>query len=233
MKITLLLLSLFILSACEKPTGGIILRPTERIKKLRIEAQTQAYLDSFETLHGRKVDDLEMSVQTLDPVKFKYVLGYCEMETVIVEKLTKREEYKTPKIVLNATYWNNPEFHAQFKEELVFHELGHCILKRGHDSRLSELGIQLSIMYPYHLGLTVGRVDFYSRNYEYYMNELFSTNRFAWLAFDDSSYSSEHENMDSMIASDESNPFYLNMEHEHGNCVKDKGIKIINENWLE
>jgi hypothetical protein len=238
MKNIILIFPLLLLFSCKDPqVGEIIIRPTARIKKLNIEPQLKPYLDSFEALHGNRVDDLEMSVKTLDPQKFPDVLGYCELETVIVEKLTKREEYKTPKIVLNALFWNSPLFHNQFKEELVFHELGHCILKRKHETRVDSNGIPISIMYPYHLGLTVysyyGSTDFYSINYEKYMSELFSTNRFAGLSFDDSIYSSSVENeMASRIYLDE-NEEKLNFHVKHTNCVKDKGVKIINENSLE
>ena len=47
----------------------------------------------------------------------------------------------------------DPEFWAIAsdveKEEVVFHELGHCILGRDHEETVLEEGIPKSIMFPY------------------------------------------------------------------------------------
>lgn len=57
------------------------------------------------------------------------------------------------------------------KEELVFHELGHCVLGRKHDEETIELNgfkyAPRSIMYPYVFG-----GDMYLKNTNYYYGEL-------------------------------------------------------------
>ncbi len=75
---------------------------------------------------------------------------------------------KTPKshpaIVIDKTYWEAST--DSFKEQLIFHELGHCILKRNH-TRDEIDGRPKSIMNPNSL-----------RQYEefrsYYVHELFN-----------------------------------------------------------
>lgn len=76
-------------------------------------------------------------------------------------------------ILVNPFFWNNKNYPDSDREELIFHELGHCVLNRIHDSRTvksldSPTQIPISIMNPYHLGRIL-----YESNYNYYMKELF------------------------------------------------------------
>ena len=57
------------------------------------------------------------------------------------------------------------------REELVFHELGHCIFDRDHSTQRINYGgysVPDSIMYPY----TFGDSWFYEKNLAYYYDEL-------------------------------------------------------------
>lgn len=58
------------------------------------------------------------------------------------------------------------------REELLFHELGHCVLRRLHKSDVAENGLPVSIMNPF-----IVRGDLYSLNQDYYLDELFSPGR--------------------------------------------------------
>jgi hypothetical protein len=49
-------------------------------------------------------------------------------------------------VVFDKETW--PTYSDSEKEELVFHELGHCVLDRDHDSTKID-GMPMSIMYPY------------------------------------------------------------------------------------
>jgi hypothetical protein len=65
--------------------------------------------------------------------------------------------------------WFN--FDENYKEELIFHELGHCILGREHDtSYIDEYRVPKSIMYPYIFGYA------YNEYKSYYMDELKNKN---------------------------------------------------------
>lgn len=59
------------------------------------------------------------------------------------------------------------------KEELIFHELGHCILNRAHTSefiKINHMSVPKSIMYPY----VFGEWPDYINNIDYYAKELLS-----------------------------------------------------------
>lgn len=76
----------------------------------------------------------------------------------------------TPVIQLDPFFWNNSD--DMDREQLIFHELGHCILGRGHTSQFVTLNgetIPQSIMYPDFIS-----EDIYTEYHDYYIIELFS-----------------------------------------------------------
>jgi hypothetical protein len=54
------------------------------------------------------------------------------------------------------------------REQIIFHELGHCILSRSHTSNKDSGEEPLSIMYP-----TIFDDYHYTLNHSYYIHELF------------------------------------------------------------
>ena len=77
---------------------------------------------------------------------------------------------KTPTIDINADVWKTAS--DTFKEELLYHELGHCLLYRKHVTALYEVingvFIQQSVMYP-----SLADQGFYIKYRQYYIEELF------------------------------------------------------------
>ena len=72
-----------------------------------------------------------------------------------------------PIVLIDRDFWSfasNPE-----REQLLFHELGHCLLWRGHTSKTFRDGRPISIMNPV---LILSDYEYMS-NREYYLNELF------------------------------------------------------------
>lgn len=55
---------------------------------------------------------------------------------------------QTPTVTLDPTYWSGAS--EADRQELVDHELGHCILGRAHRLDLLSNGQPASIMYPFH-----------------------------------------------------------------------------------
>lgn len=72
----------------------------------------------------------------------------------------------TREIHIDPDYWNKVGEYG--REELVFHELGHCALGLEHDNTLLDSGIPTSIMYPY----AFGEADYYPPNRPYYFYQL-------------------------------------------------------------
>jgi len=73
-------------------------------------------------------------------------------------------------ITIDRAFWNQSSH--LLKEMIIFHELGHCILGRGHEESSFPNGICRSIMRS---GLGNCRDAYISQNRDYFIEELFST----------------------------------------------------------
>jgi hypothetical protein len=79
--------------------------------------------------------------------------------------------YQNEKIVIDREYWNNAR--EENKERLIFHELGHCYLKRSHKNEKNLNGECLSFM----RGELNCSLNLYSSLWrKYYIDELFNQN---------------------------------------------------------
>ena len=96
--------------------------------------------------------------------KVRIDIDYNKLEYPIVGVcITYTNDYK--EIQIDPDGWI--QFDENYREELIFHELGHCILGRDHDSNLiSSIRVPKSIMYPYIFG------NAYSRYKNYYLDEI-------------------------------------------------------------
>jgi len=72
-------------------------------------------------------------------------------------------------VTIDLNFWNNSS--NRLKEFVVFHELGHCVLSRGHNEEQFNSGICKSIMRS---GLGDCNDAYPSQNRNYYLNELFN-----------------------------------------------------------
>jgi hypothetical protein len=70
----------------------------------------------------------------------------------------------TGNIEIDKEYWDRQDEAA--REELIFHELGHCVMGKEHNEKMIG-DCPASIMYPYIMP------DCYTRHREYYIKELF------------------------------------------------------------
>ena len=74
--------------------------------------------------------------------------------------------FMTPTIYVNRITWPYMDYYQQ--RAVLFHELGHCVLLRGHKDSYDSFGWPTSIMNTY-----VIWGYFNSSTYNHYMNELF------------------------------------------------------------
>jgi hypothetical protein len=143
--LTIAAVSMFAMSACGRA-------PT-----LEIDAELLPYVIEFEQHGGEvgapvKVQDLIAGFGNLDNPRSN---GVCELQ-----------QGETPKIIISRTKWDRMT--EEKRESLMFHELGHCILGRKHDSSTTQDGIPASLMNPYSLDSWT-----YAEYRAYYINELF------------------------------------------------------------
>ena len=100
---------------------------------LEIDPELQEYVTYFEELHGQEITDLKASFGDTTVIG-KNVVGYCRFGMV-------------PEIVVSREYWDRSDYLS--REELMFHELGHCVLDRDHNDSKFEDGCPKSFMYKY------------------------------------------------------------------------------------
>ena len=151
----------FMITACAPPVA--------KQSELSVDPVFQPYVNSFVAKskeEGRPVT-VDNLVIRLDPSmtgpgngSTGWILGVCTIGS------------NTPTIRVNPFFWNNKNYSNADREELIFHEMGHCVLGRGHTSNtittVDGAALAESIMNPYHLGARK-----YTISYNYYMQELF------------------------------------------------------------
>jgi hypothetical protein len=73
-------------------------------------------------------------------------------------------------IELNKPYWEAISYFG--KEQLLFHELGHCVLNRGHRNDLGQVGIYFNVPMSIMYYMAFGETAYYQANRTYYLQEL-------------------------------------------------------------
>ena len=149
--IIVLLITFF---SCEKkviPSSSTPVQPvkndlTDLIAKFNNEAE----------IRGKKVNTQNFSI-ILDAILSKGYVGLCEKEQ--------------NRVRLDSTFWNKMSIYE--KELLLFHELGHCILGRGHLNTSYANGEYKSLMRAGDSNFGDKAIDFYGKKRKYYLDELF------------------------------------------------------------
>lgn len=133
-----------------------------------IQSEFQSYVDTFKSeaaLRGVNIDTSNLTV-TFGHLSQSNELGNCYPEYTFVE--------------IDSDSWANKGTYE--KEQILFHELGHCLLDRlNHRSdTVSYMGrqVSLSIMAP------TSEVLYNKSSRVYYLNELFDTSKGADLTPD-------------------------------------------------
>jgi hypothetical protein len=126
----MLTLVLFHLTAC----GGIEIDTTS-YREASVERAFVPYIESFERDCNEKVDiHLRFSyIKTKNIFTGQKIIGYC---WPIYPRF----------INIDLNWWINHTDKSE-REELIYHELGHCILYRMHNDKKDKYGNKQSIMY--------------------------------------------------------------------------------------
>jgi hypothetical protein len=115
------------------------------------------YVDRFQFFYGKNIN-FEVSFDDLENPMTDRNLGFCSFITGSKFRLVK----------INRKLWKTLGEYG--KEQLIFHELGHCELNRNHENSYTDHKIPKSIMY--YVGF--GDMQYYFFNRGYYIKELFS-----------------------------------------------------------
>lgn len=127
----------------------------------RVDEVLWAYWASFEeeaALRGKTVDLKLSGIEgDIEALPEEGVAGQCSYGYVAGKR-----------IVIDREFWDRAN--TNWRELVVFHELGHCYLERGHREEAFDNGLCKSIMRS---GTEDCRDAYGPQNREYYLNELF------------------------------------------------------------
>lgn len=143
-KLSFVVCTIILLSACGTFRSA---------KGIYIDPKFDSYVQLFENTYGIEVN---VSIVFKD-ITDEDVAGQCW--------------YTTPrKIEIDTPYWN--EITELGREQLILHELGHCVLNLDHNDAVGTIGawsnVPVSIMNSVHFG----DAPWYRDNREYYLQEL-------------------------------------------------------------
>jgi hypothetical protein len=121
----------------------------------------KSYVTSFEQTAAQygnpvQVTDLVIQFGQVDGVGENGGRGVCELS-----------EGSTPVITISQAAWTSSS--ESEREELIFHELGHCVLHKTHVGGINSDGIPASIMNPYKIDGAI-----YSQYKSFYLTGLFA-----------------------------------------------------------
>lgn len=132
------------------PVLSLALAACAPMPKYPVPEPFQPYVEKFQDYLGYKFDDIEYSFFNSTGNK----VGFCRI----------MGDFKS--IQIDSKYWNKSSDLA--KEQLMFHELGHCVLRLQHNDTLDKFARPISIMNSYQFA------DYlYKKNYNSYIEELF------------------------------------------------------------
>jgi len=146
MRIILLFLILVLASCGNKPEND------------NIDPTFQPYIDHFTRLYGKSV---ALDMQFVDDYgKDKFTVGQCTL-------FPKFKAYVT----IKRSYWDRTS--TPGKHQLVFHELGHCLLGYGHRNELmaNPIGSPFAESPKSIMNSNTLNSEFYANNIEEYLRE--------------------------------------------------------------
>ena len=125
-----------------------------------IDSRLVKYFDKFESAGATRGFEIDLEAEGFGGAiqKIEGSAGKCFYGS-----------HATPNVIIDIDYWNNAD--EMNRELMVFHELGHCYLQRGHmEDRMGD-GICMSIMRS---GDGSCFDNYTNDTRDYYLDELFS-----------------------------------------------------------
>jgi len=155
--VTGFIIVLFLLSSCQKD----FTQPTTNVQNLDISSELLPHFEAFQkeaSSYGITVDYERAGVTAeIESINRGSVAGTCTTNGHDLRHIT-----------IDQSFWSRASHLT--REMIIFHELGHCVLGRGHEEGTFENGICRSIMRS---GLGDCHDAYNGRNREYFVEELF------------------------------------------------------------
>lgn len=111
------------------------------IPEFKIDPEFQSYVNTFEK---------DMSTKVQINMTF-----YSQSDSVVAICYSYDKKPELNYVEVDPIQWSYLDENG--KEEVIFHELGHCLMGKDHDSMfLEEYNVPKSIMYPYVFSIAYG-----------------------------------------------------------------------------
>lgn len=153
--------TLTVIVSCQKETTTFT-DNTPSNNVATVDISLQDYFDRFEAEGRARGYDIDLSATnitgSIEEIDEDNVAGQCSYGS-----------NHPSQIVIDAEFWNVAS--DILKEMVVFHELGHCFLHRGHEEGVFSNGTCQSIMRS---GVEGCFDNYNGQTREYYVDELFS-----------------------------------------------------------
>ncbi len=126
-----------------------------------VDPELWSYYSDFEAEAAARGLDIDLFAANItgeiSEIAEEHVAGRCSYSNVAPNE-----------IIIDQTFWNRSS--VLFREFVVFHELGHCFLGRGHEEGTNADGTCTSLMRS---GLEDCKDNYRGTTREVYLNELF------------------------------------------------------------
>ncbi len=161
------ILSLLFFSACQKDTAFIEEEPTAVIETTKSYANTPVELWEY---YQRFEEEAALRGENIDLNSKNLTAEIMEIEDYGVAGTCSFSSHAPNHIVIDESFFNQTS--ELLKEMVIFHELGHCVLFRGHNEATYANGTCASIMRS---GVEGCRDNYRTSTRKVYLDELFTT----------------------------------------------------------
>jgi len=156
--------ALVFFTACQ-PDEALNLTPEEELLPIGqfpgVDPALWSYFSNFEAEASARGLDIDLYLANITgeiaEIEEQHVAGRCTFSSAAPNAIT-----------IDKTFWDRSS--VLFREFVVFHELGHCFLRRGHDEGTNPDGTCSSIMRS---GAEDCRDNYRTTTREAYLDELF------------------------------------------------------------
>ncbi|MDA8693120.1 hypothetical protein N9L92_03590 [Saprospiraceae bacterium] len=146
----------------QEPIVTPVVEEVEQVQFANVDERLWEYFESFENEAAQRGISIDLNEEgtsgEISPISDDGVAGTCQYNSHF-NHVTVDEEF-----------WNRGS--DLFREFVIYHELGHCVLHRDHEESSFDNGICRSLMRS---GVEDCRDAYTEQNRSYYLDELFST----------------------------------------------------------
>ena len=156
--------------------AGLSACAPKKTEVFSVDAALYPYYQTFVTqgkIRGKSYDTNNL-VMKFGAMPSASTLGYCTTEYSNNNNILDPKERTTPVVVIDEARWSRSS--EVQRRELIYHELGHCLMKKDHETRTNGFAPE-SLMYPY--SISYNYPAFFAQWEVNYLDQLFGLRTYA------------------------------------------------------